>query len=277
MKIAVLDLASKEGGALTILRSLYDYVATGNAPNHDWYFILANQDLQDTEFVKIVRFSQASKGRLCRFKTKFIDVNRKLRDLGIDCVVCLNNTRLIGCSVPQFVYLHQAIPFQTIKNFSFLKKRERRHAIAQYILGYIIKKSARRAKAVFVQTEWMKRAVLECVADSAVVNIGYPKELVVFSKQRIDETASKDFFYPCTPYIHKNIATVVDAASLLSKKGYSFRFYITLTEGKLLSLAGCESFDRNIFVCLGKITQKEVLEFPVGIMEMSLWDLRKSK
>ena len=260
MKIAVLDMASKEGGALTILKSIYNYVANGNAANHEWYFFIVNQDIQDTEYVKIVRFPQASKGRVHRFITKFIDVNRKLKELGIDCVVCLNNTCLSGCSIPQFVYLHQAIPFQTVKNFSFLKKRERRHAIAQYILGHIIKKSVRKAETVFVQTDWMKTAVSNSVGRSNVVNIGYPKELELISKLRTDKTASKEFFYPCTPYIHKNIETIVNAVSLLRKKGHIFRFYITLTEEKLLSLAGCESFDREIFACLGKITQQEVLE-----------------
>lgn len=277
MRIAVVDLLAQDGGGLAVTKSLFKYVAAGNASQHEWLFIIAGQNFEETEYVKVVRFKKATKGHLHRAKTEIIDVNRVLRQNRIDCVVCMSHMCIVGCAVPQFVYLHQALPFQKVKNFSFLKKNERKYAFRQYIHGSIIKRSIAKAKAVFVQTEWMKNSVSESVKNVQVVKIGYP-----VSENRVESGSSlvlsKDFFYPCRPAVYKNIFVLVKAVAALRSSGYSFRFYITLTEDELRALGETRSIDQSAFVCLGrypyesvqKMYRKTTLVFPSYVESLGL-------
>lgn len=57
--------------------------------------------------------------------------------------------------------MHQSLPFQDIKRFSFLKSDERASAFQQHLMGYLIKKSIKRADGVIVQTPWVKDAVVK--------------------------------------------------------------------------------------------------------------------
>lgn len=277
VRIAVVDLLAQDGGGLAITKSLFEYAAAGNAPQHEWLFIVAGQDLEETEYVKVIRFKKAVKGYFQRAKTELIDVNRALRQNGIDCVVCMSHMRIMGCTLPQFVYLHQALPFQKVKNFSFLKKNERKYAFRQHIHGSIIKKSIAKAKAVFVQTEWMKNAVSESVRNVQVVKIGYPAGEGGFGPES-PLVLSKDFFYPCRPAFYKNIPVLIKAVAALRNCGYSFRFYITLTEDELKTLGEAPSVDRDAFVCLGrcppesvrKIYRKTALVFPSYVESLGL-------
>ena len=257
MKIAVVDLASNNGGALTITRSFFEYIAAGNAPSHEWYYIIANQSLNETPFVNIVRFPDAGNGFIRRAVVKHIKINRFMQKNRIDAVVCMDNMGIAGCPIPQFVYLHQYLPFQKVKKFSFLKREEREFAIRQYLLGSIIKRSISSSACVFVQTEWMKNAVLDQVKNVHVVNIGYPQSPLQESTGKTG-ILSQDFFYPCSPLIYKNIPVIIKAVNALRELGYSFHFYTTLTEDELKALGKTGTIDKDVFVCLGRISNEDV-------------------
>ena len=257
MKIAVVDLASTNGGALTITKSFFEYIAAGNARSHEWYYIVANQNLNETPFVNIVRFPGAGNGFIHRAIVKHIKINRFIQKKRIDAIVCMDNMCIAKCPIPQFVYLHQSLPFQKTKKFSFFKRGEREFAIRQYLQGSIIKKSISSSACVFVQTEWMKNAVLDQVQNVHVVNIGYPQSPL---QESTEETSilSKDFFYPCSPLIYKNIPVIIKAVNALRELGYSFRFYMTLTEEELKRLGNTDTIVNDVFVCLGRISNKDV-------------------
>lgn len=55
--------------------------------------------------------------------------------------------------------MHQPLPFQRVKKFSFLKREEQKEATIQYFLGALIK-SINRFDEVIARTKWMKKAVL---------------------------------------------------------------------------------------------------------------------
>ncbi|MBQ3388647.1 MAG: glycosyltransferase [Thermoguttaceae bacterium] len=257
MKIAVVDLASNNGGALTITKSFFEYIAAGNAPSHEWYYIIANQILNETPFVNIVRFPDAGNGFIRRSVVKHIRINRFIRKNRIDAAVFMDNMGIAGCPVPQFVYLHQSLPFQKTKNFSFLKREEREFAIRQHLQGSMIKRSISSSACVFVQTEWMKKAVLDQVKNVHVVNIGYPQSPAQEGSEGAD-ILSKDFFYPCSPLIYKNIPVIIKAVNALRELAYSFHFYTTLTEEELKTLGRTDTIDKGVFVCLGRIPNERV-------------------
>ena len=277
MKIAVVDLASNNGGALAITHSFFEYIAAGNASSCEWYYIIANLSLNETPFVNIIRFPVAGKGLIHRAIVKHIKINRFIHNNQINAVVCMDNMGIANCNIPQFVYLHQSLPFQKIKKFSFFKKEEREFAIRQYLQGSLIKKSISSSTCVFVQTEWMKNAVLDQVRNVHVVNIGYPQYEVRGSTDEI-KVLTKDFFYPCSPVIYKNIPVIIKAVNRLRKLGYSFHFYITLTDDELKYLGKTDTIDKDVFVCLGRISrekvhqlyQKTTLVFPSYIESLGL-------
>ena len=66
------------------------------------------------------------------FNKKFV------KNLNPDVVLSLQNIITFGLKVPQAVYIHQSIPFQNSKKFSFLKSKERGLAVIQYLIGAII-------------------------------------------------------------------------------------------------------------------------------------------
>lgn len=278
MRIAVVDLASKEGGALTITKSLFDYISEGNASQHEWHFIIANDAIPESPNLKITRFPKALNGYISRAVTEFFDVNKTLKQNYTECVICMTNMCVPRCNIPQFVYLHQPVPFQKVKRFSFLKKHEKKGAFRQYIHGPIIKRSIKKAKAVFVQTQWMKDAVLDSVGKINIIKIGYPPLKTVQKTDNSNVKLSKDFFYPCIPMVYKNIPIIVKAASVLRNNGYSFKFYVTLTEEELKSFGKTNSIDHEVFVCLGRcsfetvqdIYQKTTLVFPSYIETLGL-------
>ena len=58
-----------------------------------------------------------------------------IEKLNPDCVLSLQNIITFGLRCPQFVFVHQAIPFQKIKKFSFFRSEERKLAIYQYLIN----------------------------------------------------------------------------------------------------------------------------------------------
>lgn len=257
MKIAVVDLISKDGGALTITKSFFDYIAEGNDLDNDWIFVLSDQPLLETQYVRIVRFPDVRNGYFSRAKTELIEVNRFLKEERIDVVICMSNMGVLGCCIDQYVYLQQSIPFQKEKRFSIFKPEEREHALRQYIQGALIKKSIKKSKMVFVQTDWMKNAVGESVKNVPIVNVGYPIQTRM-SYTKKPKNVGTDFFYPCGPAFYKNLSIIVDAVDILNKEGYSFSFYITLTKEELRALSKRDIIDYSTIICMGKIPHEMV-------------------
>lgn len=260
MRIAVVDLVSLDGGGYQITQSLFRYASSGQEKLIEWLFIVSKQNFESNKFVKVVKYPKGSEGYFKRILTEIGEVNSCLKKFNADVIVSMQNMRVIGCKLDQVIYLQQSIPFQKEKKFSFLKKEERGYAFRQYIQGMIIKNDLKRAKAILVQTEWVRKAVQEISGTVPVVNIGYPvaedREKVQYKAQRV----GKNFFYPCGPAIYKNITVIVKAVNLLIKKGYSFRFYITLTQDEMEKLTDERPLNKQVFQYLGRIKPEKVEE-----------------
>lgn len=258
MKIAVVDLVSLDGGGYQITQSLFQYATAEQTNLHEWLFIVSKQDFESKQFVKVVKFPEGSDGYWKRAITEATKVERCLKKFGADIVISMPNMRIIGCSMNQAIYLQQSLPFQKEKKFSFIKKEERGYAFRQYIQGQFIKNSIRKAKMVFVQTEWMQKAVQKVCNGVPVVSIGYPEKDVEENPERTASAVSKDFFYPCGPAIYKNISVIVKAVNRLTQKGWKFKFYITLTQEEMLRLTNEKPIDERVFQYLGRISPEEV-------------------
>lgn len=244
MNIVVVDYAASEGGAMTILKEFYEEAKKDK--KNSYVFLLSNNYLKETSNIKIAID-----------KTKKIHKNRLLFDLFTgkkiikqfkpDLVFSLENTIIFGSKYKQIVYIHQSIPFQSEKKFSFLKKEERKYAKIQYLLGFLIKKSAQKADKIIVQTQWMKKSINKKahVPQNKIFVITPQTSINIKQTRKIDNEV---FFYPTSDYLYKNNKILIDTIEILKKDNYK-DFQIRLT------LSGENT--KNI-KHLGKISQKSV-------------------
>lgn len=229
MRIVVVDIAARGGGADTILESLRQF-ADGRVSSHDWFFLLAHPSLTDTDRLHTILVPVRGPRRLHRLVFDLSIGRRRVNAIQPDVVLSLQNTRILGVQAPQVVYVHQPVPFQRTRSFSFRRRDERTLALYQHVIGRIIKRSLRSADAVVVQTRWMRDAVRDQVriAPARVVNILPDVEDLssYVSSLPLDPRA---FLCPTSAWQYKNNSVVVQACRLLRAEGVTdFRVRITV-------------------------------------------------
>jgi len=251
MRIVVNDIAASSGGALTVLRSFQQYIVENDKEN-EWIFLLNDKYIDETENVRINILGKVKSNWLNRIKFDLHSGKKYISSLNPDVVFSLQNTITFGLSYPQVVYMHQSIPFQKIKKFSFFRSEERKLAIYQYIIGEIIKKSIKKADKVIVQTKWIKDSVIEFtnIASHNVIDV-FPnfENCSEYKKDNLFE--KQNFFYPAAKLIYKNHQCIYDACEILEKKGVSdYKISLTIEE---------ENTVENINY-LGELSFESVLE-----------------
>ena len=143
MRIVVNDIAASTGGALTVLKEFYNFVKQSDREN-EWIFLLGDHLLEETDNIKIRVLKDVKASGFKKLVFDFFTGKDYICKLEPDIVVSLQNIITFGLQVPQIVYIHQSIPFQKVKKFSFLKKSERKLAVYQHLIGRIIKLSAKK-------------------------------------------------------------------------------------------------------------------------------------
>lgn len=233
MRIVVLDYAADGGGALSILNDFYNYVRE-NARHHEWIFIVSKAELQPCEYIKVLRFPQIKNSWFERVKWEKINLKKIIFEEKADIVFSLQNLAVPNLRLPQVLYVHQSIPFQKVKKFSFLKKEERLFAIYQYIIGNMIWSSIKIADAVIVQTHWMKDAIINrfnnCKDKIFVVPPSI--DISMFKNNSIQDktnTHKNTFFYPAGALLYKNMDCIIKAVYILLEKGIDdFKIVLTI-------------------------------------------------
>lgn len=247
------DIAASKGGALTVLRSFYKYLVENDREN-EWIFLLSDNYIEETENIKIIVLENVKSSWKNRLKFDFFSGKKYISSLNPDVVFSLQNTIVFGLAYPQVVYMHQSIPFQKVKKFSFLKSEERKLAIYQYIIGSLIKQSIKKADRVIVQTKWIRSALID------IVNINPDHVIQIFPnfENNIKDNLYKDyifdrhnFFYPAAKQIHKNHQCIYEASDILEKQGIKeYNISITIKNEKKM---------KNI-TCLGALSFSSVIE-----------------
>lgn len=248
MRIVVNDIAASTGGAMTVLRDFYRCVCEQDTEN-EWVFLLGDRYFEETDNVKIIPMPEIKKSGVKKLLFDFVTGRKFISSLKPDVVFSMQNIITFGLKVPQVTYIHQSIPFQSVKKFSFLKGSERKLAVIQYLIGGIIKSSAKKSRRVIVQTQWMKEAVCrQCRISADRVSVVMPqvKPFDAVAQTDFDPTA---FFYPTAPGIYKNNTAVFAASDRLTQKGLDFSVTLTLPEEK----------SRGRIHCVGRLPYEEVV------------------
>lgn len=251
MKIVVNNIAASSGGAMTVLKDFYSCVCENDKSN-EWIFLLGDKYFEETENVKIITLPEIKKNPIKKVLFDFFTGKKFIENLKPDVVFSMQNIITFGIKVPQIVYIHQSIPFQTVKKFSFLKSNERKIAFIQYFIGFLIKLSAKKSDKVIVQTKWMQEAICEQCKISPekvlqiapnVTSIEHLREESVFEKM--------SFFYPTANAIYKNNECIFKACEMLNNEFENYK--VTLTVPPELSRGNVE--------CIGRIPYDEVIKY----------------
>lgn len=251
MKIIVNDVAAQIGGAKSILEEFYRYLIESKDKN-EWYFLLSDTLIEETDNIHIILLPNVKKNWFNRLKFDFYGGRKVINDIGADAVLNFQNTKICCSGIKQYLYIHQSIPFQKAKKFSFLRKEERIYAIYQYCIGTLIKHSVKKADGVFVQTEWMKKSLSE-ITDSEKIKIVPPT--VYISEEAASQTFNidlKQFFYPSGKIIYKNHQCISDAVGILVNQNIS-DFSVTLTIPE-------ENAEFEQIKCIGMLPREDVMK-----------------
>lgn len=244
------DIAASTTGAMTILKQFYNYIRAHDSEN-EWIFFLGDNFLEETEQIKVICFPEVKASGLKKVWFDCFYGRKVIESFQPDVVVSLQNIITFGVKAPQIVYVHQSIPFQKTKKFSFLKKGERSTAFVQYFIGAFVKASIKKADVVFVQTQWMKKAVLESTRIPATkIQTAFP-EIELFEPDTV-KFDNRRFFYPTAGSIYKNNSLIVAACNLLNAEGIDdFEVRLTLPKDTIIH--------KNIR-CIGRLDRNQMLK-----------------
>ncbi|MBB6447580.1 glycosyltransferase [Bacillus benzoevorans] len=259
MRIALVNLVSVDGGGLAVLKDFYEYLKENKENKIKWLFIVSNQQLESTENIQVINLSKTKMNVFGRAYAEMKRIPSILKQYKPNVVLSMQNTTLRYKNAVQMIYMHQSLPFQKEYNFSIFRRGEFDCAIRQYILGYFIKKSLKKAKCIFVQTEWIKSAVKQYIeSNSKVVKVGY--NLPEFNNRvQHDRKISNKFFYPAGPAIYKNFILLDKAVNSLESQGYNnFKIFLTITKEEYIRATNIKGPISNKFVFLGRIPYKRV-------------------
>lgn len=250
MRIVVNDIAASKGGALTVLKDFYNCVRENDTEN-EWIFLLGERILEETDNIKVMTLPAIKNSRIKKLVFDLFTGRKFMKKLQPDVIFSLQNTIVFGMKTPQLIYLHQSIPFQTVKKFSFFKGSERAIAIIQYLIGSVIKKSVKACDKVIVQTKWMKEAVCkQCrVPEDKVLRV--PPTVADISAYNTARPFYKNrFFYPTAPAIYKNNDAIFKACDVLRQTQGDFDVTLTLPD----------TYSRSNVRCVGRLPYGEVIE-----------------
>ena len=220
MRIVVNNIAASSGGALTVLRSFYNYIIENDREN-EWIFLLSDKYIVEKDNIKVIILDGVKSSWFNRLHFDIFSGGKYISSLSPDVVFSLQNTITYGLSCPQVVYMHQSIPFQKVKKFSFFKTEERKLAVYQHIIGLIIKQSIKKADRVIVQTKWIRDAIIEnkIINPDNIINIFPNFENIEVQDKCQDYVFDRhNFFYPASKEIHKNHKCIYDACEILRKQ-----------------------------------------------------------
>ena len=219
MRIVVDDIAASKTGALSVLRDFYnaviEYESSRIGDRNEWIFVLGDKLLEETDNIKVIVRDDVKSSRKNRLMFDLKTGADFFESLKPDVLFSMQNTLPRGYKGRQVLYVHQPLPYQTWKRFSFLKPEEREYAVYQHLIGRMIDASVKRADKVIVQTQWMR--------DAVVKKTGVPADKVVkilpdISVEHTDGSSviitpcqNNRFFYPAGEILYKNHGLILEA------------------------------------------------------------------
>ncbi|CNI67001.1 D-inositol-3-phosphate glycosyltransferase [Yersinia massiliensis] len=220
--IIVNATAMGEGGALTILTQLVRNI--GPEDGDFIIFIPYGLDLDKYQKNNIKLIKLDVKSWFKRIAWDNYGLNKWIleRNLTPSFIISMQNTSIYTSNkIPQLIYLHQPIPFSSHK-WSFYKKEELKLFLYKHFYNYFIFRNSNKSTTFVVQTDWMKKALINKGVASTSVYIIKPSinDIIIKSDETYQITNNKKIiFYPATPFVYKNHVEIIKAIGHLKSVG----------------------------------------------------------
>ena len=226
----VFDVPAEGGGALTVLHDFYDEYK--NDQKNEYIFVVSLPELQETNNIKVLRYPWIKKSWVHRiFFDNFIAPSL-IKKYEIDKVLSLQNIIIPHAKVSQNVFVHNALPFS---EYRFAFNENALLWVYQNIIGGKIKKSIKKADSVIVQTNWMKKIIVDQLdVEEQKIKVKRPN-LNIEVKKKYEEPIEgiPTFFYPASGIVFKNHNVIIDACLKLKEEGISnYKVVFTLRQNE---------------------------------------------
>jgi len=226
MNIMVFDVPAENGGALSILKCVYDEAVAHHDKSIKWIFVLSKPYLTETSEVKILRYPWIKKSWCHRYFFDYVIARKLAKKFEVELILSLQNIIIPGVNIKQILYVHQSLPFVERK-YTFFENKT--FWIYQNIIGKKIIQSIKKADQVIVQTIWMKKVCIEkAKVDNLKIRVVPPKFNFVITNSSKLSLDRKTFFYPASAMEYKNHNVIVEASERLQQENI-FNYAVILT------------------------------------------------
>ncbi|HEL1737952.1 TPA: glycosyltransferase [Streptococcus suis] len=229
MTIIVYAVASRSGGALSVLNDFYEEVRVSQDkyPDIKWVFVLSDQKLASIGNITIVNIPWVTKSFFHRLIANLTTVKKLYQDNQASVIVSLQNMKVFGLDKPTIVSLHNVLPlykcgFQTLGTLKAV--------IKQFFVNHAIIRSLKTARSVLVPSFWIQEELVRQFgiekSNIKVCKTPISPSIVDSAKNSLEEPIT--FFYPAASYPYKNHKAIMEAIVLMERKGnYPFKVVFT--------------------------------------------------
>lgn len=229
--VLIYDIAAEKTGAAAVLREYYERYANNGQVN--CYIVTSVLDFPENYHTHIIKLPWTKKSRLHRLYCDNSYVRKLIKKYSIEEVINLQNVALKKLSIPQTVYLHNAIPISDI-DFDF--RQEKSLWLFKHVISRLVIKNLKYADLIIVQADWIKRELSHRIGidqSKIIVERFTPSLSGINSRIRTDKTI---FFYPAALSSYKNHDCICLACQILKNEGiedYEVVFTFSPGESKI--------------------------------------------
>ncbi|MGB9681254.1 MAG: glycosyltransferase [Minisyncoccia bacterium] len=268
--IFINDTAAIKGGSLTVLKQFLEEIHKYSQKEFVYYIFCSLEDLKvyESEKIKIINNIKAKKW-LDRVRWDFYGFKKwsQKNKIKADLLISLQNTA--PCyfkNTKKIVYIHQALSFVEKIKWNPFKKEERLMWFYQKIYPFFIKLSVKDVDYLIVQTEWMKKAVVQRLNFNPEKVMVIPPSVSLIDINSIKKISFGDkkfhIFYPAFPHIYKNHQLIIKAIKYI--KDQNFDIYSNLLVHFTFSLEN--SCGKSLLKLINKLGIKEAVKLE-GILD----------
>lgn len=258
MNIMVVDVAAQHGGAATILEQFVGEFKSDST--NDYVVVLSTMQFEDCSNIKFINFPWVKKSYLHRLWFDVIYSKKLVRKYKPDKILSLQNCTISAGKVEQEVYFHNPLPISDIK---YKLNESKSIWIYQNILGRYWKNSLKKASKIYVQAEWIKRALItKWNQNEENIIVKTPVLDVSYSEHFVRKEEGIVLFYPASTAIYKNHSKLLEAFSQVCEELKDESPTLVLTgNGSGLSEEAKHIVDSNDRIKLvGRLARNEMIE-----------------
>jgi glycosyltransferase involved in cell wall biosynthesis len=254
------------GGTLTILNQFIENI---NYKVDTKYYIFVPVNSKFVSFDNVEFVPVEAKKYMDRIRWDLLGIKKwcKKNNLEPNLIISLQNTSVRYKNIPQVTYLHQPLPYIKEASWNILKKDERKMWFYKHLYKIWINKSIKKNHYIILQTQWMKKAVIES---------GYSEDKIIISKPTIksineesvkclDKAGKKYMFYPAADYKYKNHNIIIEAIKLIVEKDPKVRqdikIIFTLDKESNSNKKVMEYGLEDVFLFIGNQKYEDVLSY----------------